>query len=205
LLVVDSDHRLPKNIHVLYDILSKKEHLGGVSGLQIEGNKLAGSCCDLKVENNDVIKYVEEKKKPEVVEGHTIFEFDQIPNITLFKKECLENYCWDPHYKIGYEHVDFYLTHLDSDWKFAVCPNVIFKHDPGGSSEYNSFRTDKERLNESKRYFMDKWGYDNILWNDVFPPTYDHTPVNMYQNIFKYLPEFVYEKAFRIAKYIQIR
>ena len=87
-------------------------------------------------------------------------EFDFIPNAAVFRKDCLEEYSWDPNYTIGGEHLDFYVGHWkETDWRFGICPNVSFQHFPGGSPEYLTERTNTNKLRASYQYFGEKWGY----------------------------------------------
>jgi hypothetical protein len=98
------------------------------------------------------------------VAGLPFVAFDQIQNVALYRRGCLEEYCWDPEYRIGWEHTDFFLGHREeTGWSFGVCPEVMFRHHPGGDAEYVSMRRSRERIRASKRYFLEKWGYDQVL------------------------------------------
>lgn len=160
LLVVDSDMAVPSNVGLLADQLDAKPELGGVCGLLIEEGNVSGICCDLYEEGNVVVKDIRDEKHFEFVADSPFVEFDFIVNAAMFRRECLEDYSWDPTYKIGKEHLDFYVAHKkQTDWTFGICPTVVFPHYPGGDVEYTSERRDIEKLANSKRYFLEKWGY----------------------------------------------
>ncbi len=76
-----------------------------------------------------------------------------------------EGVSWDPFYKIGKEHLDFYLTHKRAGkWRFAVSIDVAISHHPEGSSTgtYHKFRGG-ERLQVSEEYFYRKWGVSSVV------------------------------------------
>jgi len=105
-----------------------------------------------------------------------------IANAALFRRECLEDYSWDPNYVIGREHVDFYVGHkCQTDWEFGLCPSVLFPHDPGGSDDFLSHRWDNDKYSAAEKYFLKKWGYDSLepiehTWIETYDPVYDAFP-----------------------------
>lgn len=164
LLVVDSDQLVPKNIDVLVEQLDADSNLGGVAGLFLEHGRLTGMCHDIYEDENLLIRDTKHEKEVRTVAGAPLLEFDFIPNAAVFRRECLEDYTWDPAYRIGKEHLDFYIGHYrQTDWMFAVSPRVLFPHDPGGSADFVETRHDPSRLLKSKSYFLEKWGYRQIL------------------------------------------
>lgn len=189
LLIVDSDHQLPENISPLHAQLQENKKVGGVSGLLFENQRITGHCHDLYEKDGLLIRDVREQKPVQYIANHPFIPFDFIPNVALFRKECLEDYCWDPEYIIGKEHLDFYTGHMKStDWKFGVCPTVLFKHFPGGDTKYIENRESYRKLLESQKYFLDKWGYKNIVmgyteWEDpsVHQPKWEHILYDIYK------------------------
>lgn len=164
LLVVDSDQLIPNNVEVLVDQLKADDNLGGVGGLFLEHGTLTGMCHDIYEDGGLIVRDTERGKDVRNVADAPLLEFDFIPNAAVFRRDCLEDYTWDPAYRIGKEHLDFYVGHhLKTDWKFGVNPRVLFPHDPGGSTDFVQTRHDPSRLLESKRYFLDKWEYRQIL------------------------------------------
>jgi glycosyltransferase involved in cell wall biosynthesis len=189
LLIVDSDHRLPEDISPLYAQLRANQTIGGVSGLLCENERITATCHDIYVKDGLLIRDVRERKPVHIVAGHPFVQFDFIPNIALFRKGCVEDYCWDPEYVIGKEHLDFYTGHMENtDWTFGVCPAVLFEHHPGGDTKYVKNRESRKKLLKSRRYFLDKWGYRDIVlgyteWDG--PPIYRPTWGDILKNIYK--------------------
>lgn len=164
LLIVDSDVEIPQNVANLYSILNERPKLGGVGGILIEDDRIRSDCHDLFSRDNLLFKHIDEPKTVQSVNDLPVVEFDLIQNVAMYRRECLEDYCWDPEYKIGWEHTDFFIGHKKrTDWSFAVCPEVLFRHYPGGSSSYVSKRRNRQRLEHSKQYFLNKWGYQQVL------------------------------------------
>lgn len=172
LLVVDSDHELPPRIDGLAAQLEARPDLGGVSGLLFEQGKIRGTCHDLYEHGDVLLRDVRGEKTVERVAGQPFVEFDFVPNVALFRRDCLEDAAWDAEYVIGKEHLDFYVTHWqDTDWSFGVNPSVLFDHYPGGDAGYVADRESKAKLQRSKDYFLDKWGYRQLAlgrtdWTD---------------------------------------
>jgi hypothetical protein len=155
-----------------------------------------------------IIRDVRKKKKVEKLAGDPLIRYDFLPNVAMFRKECLEDYCWDPEYVIGKEHLDFYVGHMkETDWSFGVNPGVFFDHYPdSGGEDYKKNRESIEKLKRSKDYFLEKWGYRQIVLgqtNWVGPSS--NRPRNkklMLENILKStlirLPPFVQEKLMQL-------
>lgn len=172
LLIVDSDHEVPSDVSQLADQLEARPELGGVSGLLFEREKIRGVCHDLFHHKNVLVRDIREEKGVQRVAGDPLIEYDFVPNICLFRRECLEERMWDPEYVIGKEHLDFYWTHKkETEWTFAVNPSVLFDHYPGGDTAYVTNRENAEKLTHSKQYFLDKWDLRAIVlgqtdWTD---------------------------------------
>lgn len=166
LFVVDSDHELPHNAMLLLDQLEERPDIGGIAGSLIEPDqgKLWQDAKDFHEEGNDLVRGARyEEKNIEYISGSPFVEFDFIPNAVLFRKECLQDYSWDPEYPLGRAHADFYLGHwLNTDWKFGISPEVLFRHYPGGDTEYISHRRADEKYEFAEKYFLGKWGYDDF-------------------------------------------
>lgn len=164
LLVVDSDQKVPDNVSILLEQLETDSDLGAVGGLFLEHGTLTGMCHDIFEEDGLLIRDAPRGKPVRNVAGAPLVEFDFIPNAAVFRKECLDEYTWDPAYRIGKEHLDFYVGHRkQTDWRFGVCPRVLFPHDPGGSADFVATRHDPSRLLKSKAHFLEKWGYRQVL------------------------------------------
>lgn len=164
LAIVDTDHRIPPNFEVLLDALRSEDRLGGVGGAVVEPdrNRYYVEAQDFAEEGTTLIRSPDlAQKRIEMAGRSPIIRFDFIPNAALFRRECVEDYCWDPNYVIEQEHADFYVGHWRrTDWTFAVCPAVVFEHYPGGDETYLRERGSIEKERESLAYFLDKWGYE---------------------------------------------
>lgn len=176
LLVVDSDHRVPPNVSTLVAQAEARPDLGGISGLLYEDGKIRGTCHDLHERSNILVRDVQADKSVELVTGAPLIEFDFLPNVVLLRRDCLRDQAWDDEYVIGKEHLDFYVAHARrTDWEFAISPTVLFEHRPGGDPGYVANRESQAKLERSKSYFLDKWGYRQILlgqtdWADATTP-----------------------------------
>lgn len=163
LLMVDSDYRIPLNIDLLRKQLGARPEFGAISGLIIEHGRVQGLCHDLFEEQNILVRDTPERETQNVA-GYPLVEFDFIPSAAMFRRSCLEEQSWDPEYVTGMDHLDFYVAHhRNTDWRFGVSPTVLFPHEPGGGAEYEGNRTDPEKIFRSKRYFLQKWGYDQVV------------------------------------------
>jgi hypothetical protein len=176
LLIVDSDHKVPRNVEVLAEQLEQRPAFGGVSGLLLEGGRITGTCHDLFERDDLLVRDVKGGKQVEEVAGSPLMEFEFLPNVAMFRRECLMKQSWDPNYVIGKEHLDFYVAHKRrTDWRFGVNPAVLFTHRPGGDASYDRDRSNLEKLRRSQRYFTEKWGYRQIVhgqtdWVDPTSP-----------------------------------
>ncbi len=162
LLVLDSDIQVPNNVDVLIELLQARSSLGGVSGCLAEPpeNRIGMMAADFKERDKSLfLSPFFNEKNIKFVKDYPLVEFNLIPNVALFRRECLLDYSWDPNYELPFDHEDFYLGHWKrTHWSFAVCPQVFFPHYPGGDDEYLSRRW-RDR-NEAREYFLKKWGYD---------------------------------------------
>jgi len=173
LLVVDSDHEVPPDVGRLADQLEARPDLGGVAGLLFEREKVRGVCHDLYQRDDVLVRDVHKEKAVQRVADGPLVEYDFVPNVCLFRRACLEDRAWDSEYVIGKEHLDFYWTHRqETDWSFGVNPAMLFDHYPGGDTTYVTNRESAEKLDHSKRYFLNKWDLRAIVlgrtdWTDA--------------------------------------
>lgn len=167
LLVLDSDHEVPENVDLLAEILDEQPEYGGVSGILDEYGNNDTLLHDLYEEGNVLIRDIRTEKEQQTIAGGSVVEFDFLPNIAMFRMECLDDYSWDPFYVIEREHIDFYVGHWkETDWKFACCFDVKFPHHPGGSSSYLQNRESYQKKLDSTDYFLEKWEYSTIVSYD---------------------------------------
>lgn len=171
LLLVDPDHRVPGNVETLREMLIEDDGLGGVGGMLFEPDEDLLYCTGQNFKQTGRILVQSPfigSKEIEILAGGPIVRFDLIPNAAMFRRKCLEEYCWDSEYVIGNEHTDFYLGHKRrTDWEFGVSFSVYFEHtspsrmDPESTSDYDQHRYDRDKLRQSREYFLDKWDFDD--------------------------------------------
>jgi len=177
LVIVDSDHTIPDNVELLVHQLQERPEFGGVCGLLFENGGLRGTCHDLYEHDDLLIRDIRGKDATSVA-GAPFIEFDFLQNVAAFRRECVEDYSWDPNLQQGKPHLDFYVGHKEqTDWRFALCPKVQFPHYPGGSSDYTANRNKRERLASARKYFLQKWGYRQVVYGQVkWLQTQDQVP-----------------------------
>lgn len=166
LFIMDTDHELPPHVMSLLDILRSDEKLGGVAGgiLEPDEARMYDGCRDFE-ESNDgrTLRFTSPEKSVQLRDGWLFVPYDHIPQAGVFRREALEDYCWDTEYVISREHADFFLGHWKlTDWKFGLCPEIMIRHYPGGDSYYEENRKSEIKKQEADEYFLDKWDYDEI-------------------------------------------
>lgn len=168
ILVLDDDQIVPDNIRDLYTIMEHDKSLGGIAGFWNEYDKPRCGATNLYYSGNYIVKDIRKPSARLTCGLLSYFLYDFIPNSTLFRLACLQDIRWDPFYKIGSEHLDFYLAHKKlGRWKFAVTPDVVIRHDPREpETEYrDDFRKNDTRLNTSFNYLKSKWGIVDVIEN----------------------------------------
>lgn len=183
-LIVDCDNEIPDAAPVLAEQLDALPDVGGIAGslIEPERGRIYQAAADLAERGDTLVKSSRlAQKRVEYVAGQPFVPFRFVPNVTMFRRACLEDYCWDPEYVNHKEHIDFFVGHWkETDWRFGVNPVVFFPHYPGGSEEYQARRFDADRSARLTRYFYDKWGYETFAaphghWFDTHKVPVDPT------------------------------
>jgi glycosyltransferase involved in cell wall biosynthesis len=165
LLMLDDDQTVPGNVGRLAEVLDENPLIGGVSAIWLEHGERKCTACDIRLVGSKVVKELGQRHPVcQTSLGQRFVTFDFIPNSTLFRKECLTDSPWDPFYKIGREHLDFYLSQQRlGRWRFAVSLDVVIGHHPETSAaSYKEFRHG-ERIRVSDRYFLQKFGLSDVV------------------------------------------
>lgn len=166
LLIADSDHEIIADISRLVSILEFRDDIGGVAGsvVEPERGRIWQSAKDFSESGSRLLRSADFRSKTvERVAGSIFISFDFIPYPTLYRREALEDYSWDPNYPLGRAHADLYVGHWKgTDWVFGICPQVHFGHYPGGDQKYISHRRNEEKYRKAKSHFRQKWGYKSI-------------------------------------------
>lgn len=166
LMIMDPDQIIPSNIMYLVELLETDASLGGVSGLLFEPDsaRISDETWEFhETDSGDTLVVEADPKAIETVGNRLFFPADIIPNASVLRKEVVEEYCWDPRFKIAKAHMDFYVGQWkNTDWEFGVCPEVLVKHYPGGDDSYMQQRRSREKIQNAINNFLDKWDYVRI-------------------------------------------
>lgn len=165
LLMLDDDQVIDSSIRKMREVLAYDQRLGGVSCIWIEGGRRSCTGSDIFLKSGYVVKQTRNRPRVQKTPSGTRYvTLDFIPNSTLFRTSCFDDILWDPTYKIGREHIDFFLRHkLLGQWKFAVSLDTQICHYPElGAQDYASMRHG-ERLRTSEAYFRNKFGVQGVL------------------------------------------
>jgi len=171
LLLLDNDMLFPSNFSLLINIMESESDYGGVSGILLENGNMRGAGVDhyeIKI-GGDLILYLhnEEIPSPKLIDGAAVYSFDQIPQAGLFRTECFDAYVWNEGYQSLGEHKDFFVGQRKyDDWDFGVTPNVVIRHKPGGSAEYQNITKSNKRRNADRQLFLDSWEYDLVMYGE---------------------------------------
>ncbi len=166
LLMLDDDQIVPENIGDLLLIMEQNTSLGGISGVWNDNGKQRCGATNLFVSGKYVVKDIRQKPKKMSAGKLSYYVYDFIPNSTLFRTECLRQIPWDPFYKIGSEHLDFYLKHQKhGTWKFAITPDVVILHNSKEPTTgyRDMFRKNNARLLASEEYLNSKWNIKGVI------------------------------------------
>lgn len=165
LLVLDDDHVVNHSLGSMLCVLEDDRSLGGVSAIWLEDNRAICTACNLFYNKGYLIK--EFRSLPSVRHsecGRPYIMCDFVPNSTLFRMNALREVRWDPTFKIGREHEDFYVRHMMlGRWAFAVSLDTHIHHLPEiGVGDYGKFRRGR-RLKASKSMFKSKFGVRGVV------------------------------------------
>lgn len=173
-LVCDNDMEIPDSVWRLVAALEAEDSLGGVSGILDEHGSLRSGCCNFEGESlysgdRALVQQIGSDPPLEWIGGHPIARFDKLTNAAVLRRECVADYSWDTGLK-DREHLDFYVGHWRrTEWEFAVCPSVVFRHHTGGSNEYETQwrHGNDDRQQRYREAFLSKWGYDRLVCGDT--------------------------------------
>lgn len=176
LLVADNDMELPPNVDVLVEILDRDASLGAVGGVLDEHGTLRSGSCDFHeaewwVDGRALVQSVPPGKIGAVnwSTGHPVARFDKLANAMVVRRAALDDYAWDGDL-VDKEHLDFFVGHWrETEWEFAVCPEVVFRHHTGGPPDYwDQYRHgNADRQRRAREAFCAKWGYDRVVLGDT--------------------------------------
>ena len=200
LAVIDSDMILPKSFGALVDVLEADESLGAVSGILDEHGELRAGVTDFHSEGSKLVQSVREPKSLERVGGHPVTNCDKLPNAMVARRECIDDYSWDSELKDA-EHLDWFLAHHETtEWEFAVCPEVIVRHETSDNRAYVPVDS-SQRSAECKVRALEKWGYDGLVRGRRWFSTQDRsTPERVWKAIEPSVPPRVGTPVKRVVE-----
>lgn len=111
LLMLDDDEAIRSDVGKLKEIILLDKKLGGVSSVLNEYGRLRCGASDIFIQSSYAFREYRGQKEKFGTDGNKYMYFDFIPNCTLFRLECLKEQAWDPSFKIGSAHEDFYFMH----------------------------------------------------------------------------------------------
>lgn len=200
LLMVDSDHRIPENIDLLIRQLEARPNLGGIAGSIVEPERarIWQSGKNLYESGDGLIRDASGAIDIEFVADAPLVKFDFVPSAILLRVDCLEDYRWDESYVVGSEHLDFHVGHWKrTDWEFAISPQVLFEHYPGGDTAYMSARHGNN-VHEGREYFRSKWGYEYVRDKQAY--WYDTADTDLPTKLRRGVSQLVPEGAYKWGK-----
>jgi len=195
--IIDDDIYLPPNAPKIAEILEENHSIGGVAPLLRDGEKIVCTAGDIENIKGHVRVNVDIRRKTihRTHSGLRFIIFDYIPNCTLFRRSCLEDYVWDQFFKIE-EHADFYLTHKRlGKWRFAIALDCIAVHDhrKGEKPIYQRLRWRYDLFLKSLEHLTKKHGIKSFVVENVFLTRHVTLKDKIYKLIlFKILPRQLY-------------
>jgi len=197
IFMIDDDIYLPPDASKIAEILEENHIIGGVALLLKDGRDIVCTAGDIESVKGHVRVSVDLRHKTvhRTHSGLRFILFDYIPNCTLFRRACLEDYVWDEFFKIE-EHADFYLAHKRlGKWKFAVALDYIAVHDHRKDEKplYRKLRWRYDLFLRSLEYLIRKHGIRSFVVENVFLTRHIGLKDRIYKLIlFKILPRQLY-------------
>jgi hypothetical protein len=182
LLMVDSDMKIGSDYQILAKQLDACDELGAIGAMLVEDKRIFTGSTDLFKQNGYILKDIRGEKTIQTISEAPLVEFDMIPQAGMFRRECITDYSWDDYYRTQREHIDFFWGQKQhTNWKFAISPTVHIRHNPGGSADYSSHRESTEKVDESVKYFKEKWDCKGVRanthsWIDTYNSKFGEFP-----------------------------
>ena len=104
------------------------------------------------------LEHIDLSKEPDGNKNSSYLSVDEVPTgAMIFREEALQDFRFDPSYKIGFGDIDKTLQIRRSNWKQAICLKNSFTHDKKTSSEEYSKGGRYSDIFHSYQYFTQKW------------------------------------------------
>ena len=166
ILIMDDDIRLvdSESLKRMLSVLEEDRSLGLVSGVLEEENgyPYGGEeyCRGLRFEFRDgfLLRWPA-NSAIHSVNGSSYRTADQVVNFFLARRELFYDILWDGKIKVGWEHIDFFLTLAKTRWKAAVCLDAKAIH----AKPEHDFTYNQHRCSMVSQYFLQKHGINGVL------------------------------------------
>lgn len=165
LIQLDDDNYIPSNILDIIPFLRNNTEIGAIAlGWVFPNGFLQLDAFDIEIIEGFLFRTFKVGKTVKYYNGLPfLYAYDFIPNCGIFKRAVFDDVQWDEHFIISGEHEDFYLTMLDKDWLFGICPSIYAYHDWGKESkQYIDYRYGIEGR-KSYDYLMEKWNLKGYM------------------------------------------
>jgi hypothetical protein len=160
-LLLDDDQVMAGGIDPLASALDRDPDLGGIS---LSWWDRGSPFCDagwVRRYDGFIYRGLARGGRPLERASDGVVGFDFVPNSTLFRTRVFADLRWDPDYKIGAEHLDFYLRAREQGiWRFAAHEGAFVWHVPLRGPRYQVFR-DREAIARAR--FREKQRHRGIL------------------------------------------
>jgi len=163
-LIMDDDIGIksPETIKNMRRVLDSKSDIGIVAGvLKHEitdrpfGNGNYSRGIDLIIKDNILHRYTT-RNSTQSIDGIRYVQSDQVINFFLAKREVFNSVKWDSNIKIGWEHMDFFLSLKKTPWKAVICldAEAMHFHPLPHDFDYQYYRR-----SGAPNYFLNKHGF----------------------------------------------
>lgn len=191
---------LPNSLELLVESLETHPELAAVSGILYSNFKLSEAA------NFVFTGKIVKKKQFDIftilaLAKDNLFFAHSIPiSNTLFRTNSIKNLRFDPEYKMGYEHWDFFMQMYFANLKCAVNTKSIFIHLYHKSPrQYKEERFNRKMLETSRMHFINKWGYvpidETVTRKDVLlricKSFFDKSVLRIYAKVIFNIPRYI--------------
>lgn len=161
LLLCDDDFvctdqtRFERLLHVLLHDQSLTLCAGLVDFVKQSSNNWSGSFERLTRKRGWRMRPLGVEHPVRIVNGVQVRDTDLALNFFAARRSSLLRVPWDEHYKIGGEHLDFFLTRTVAGERSAYTPEVRIGHTPESPGDYADWR---RRDTQFRQQLQRKWG-----------------------------------------------
>jgi len=189
LFIADCDMELPygDELDRLREVVLSNPNYGGAAGWRIEQGQVRSGATDLHQYGRTLVRDIRrdiilnEDPAPHAI-------FDYIPQAGVFRTAVFEDHTYQPMKNV--EHLEFFLGHKSTSWRFASVPGVMIRHHKGKDEQYRKYVRDNSKDPEDWKYLKENYGISDQLWgpSDEWSPTASGAASHMFRAIQKTVP-----------------